>query len=68
MGTMEEMNGCRDKTMGVCHTDGGGGEDAEKMTLRLTRWQGRNGGASYLGGRINKCKSPKEGRVWLVKF
>ena len=67
MGTVEEMNGCRDKTIGVCRTDGGGGEDAEKMALKLTWRQGRNGGASYLGGR-NERKSPKEGRARLVPF
>jgi len=67
MGTMEEMNGCRDKTTGVCHTDGGGRKDAERMTFKLTWRQGRNGGASYLGGR-NKCKSHKEERARLVPF
>ena len=67
MGTMEEMNGRRDKTIGVSHSDGGGREDAGKMTFKLTRRQGSNGGASYLGGR-NKCKSPKEGRARLVPF
>ena len=40
MGTMEEMNGRRDKTIGVSHSDGGGREDAGKMTFKLTRRQG----------------------------
>lgn len=66
MGTMEEMNGCRDKTMGACHTDRGVREVTFKLRPSDGHWRGWV--ESFLGRGNSNCKWPEVERAWLVSF